>query len=291
MTTSSQPVCSVVIPTYNAAATLPAQLEALSRQTFTEPFEVVVVDNNSTDDSLVVARSWQGRLEGLRVEYAERQGVSAARNVGIRAAWADLVLICDADDVVSDGWLESMVTALREHPYVGGPLETTMLSGPSAEWVPFPPVTPDLFETWEGRRYAFGGNLGMHRKVFDAVGGFDEDYPAGAEEIDFAWRAGDAGFTPVFVPEALVHYRIRTDVRGVLRQQFNSGQGTARLYGRFRPAEVQVRSPVRRLRHELVLMRRFPWRGPRDARISWAATIAFEVGKLVGARRAGCPPP
>jgi hypothetical protein len=77
----------------------------------------------------------------------------------------------------------------------------------------------------------------------------------------------------------------------VLRQQYNSGQGAARLYGRFRPHEVLVRSPLRRMHHEWLLLSRFPWWGGRDARISWLSMMAFEAGKLVGARRAGTPAP
>ena len=282
--------CTVVVPTYNAAGTLPAQLHALATQTITEPFEVVISDNGSTDDSAAVAASWCDRLDLSVVDASRGRGVSVARNVGISASRGDPILLCDADDVVSAGWVQAMVDALRKHPFVGGSLETRMLSGPSASWMPFPEMTTELPETW-GRRWAFGGNLGMRREVFDAVGGFAEDYPAGAEEIDFAWRAGQAGFTPVYVPEALIHYRIRSDVRGVLRQQFNSGQGTAQLYGRFRPPEVVLRSRRAWLRRHLWFLRRFPWRGGQDARISWLVTVAFEAGKLVGARRAGTPAP
>jgi glycosyltransferase involved in cell wall biosynthesis len=275
---SSDPVCSVVIPTYNAARTLPEQLDALVRQTCTEPFEVVISDNNSTDDSAELARRWADRLDLRVVPATRRQGVSAARNDGIAAARTDLILICDADDVVSDEWVAAMLAGLREHDYVGGPLETRSLSGAAARWVPIPERMTGLLETWQGRTYPVGGNLGVRRWVVDAVGGFDEDYPAGAEEIDFAWRAGDLGVTPVFLPDAAVSYRIRDDVRGVLRQQFNSGLGAARLYAKFRPAEVPLRPPLRRAHHELLLLRRFPWRGGRDERIAWASTLAFEAG-------------
>jgi glycosyltransferase involved in cell wall biosynthesis len=283
--------CSVVVPTYNAAATLPAQLGALAEQTIEAPFEVVISDNGSTDDSASVAAAWCDRLDLRVVDASRGRGVSVARNVGIEAAATDLVLLCDADDVVSPGWVEAMSDALRAHPFVGGSLETRTLSGPSASWVPFPEMTTELPQIWGGRRWAFGGNLGMHRRVFEAVGGFAEDYPAGAEELDFAWRAGEAGFTPVYVPEALIHYRIRSDVRGVLRQQFSSGQGTAQLYGRFRPSEVVLRSRRAWVRRELWFLRRFPWRGGREARLSWLMEVAFEAGKLVGARRAGTPAP
>ena len=61
------PRVSVVVPAFNAATTLPAQLEALALQQTSVPFEVIVVDNASTDDTAAVAASYTGRLPGLRV--------------------------------------------------------------------------------------------------------------------------------------------------------------------------------------------------------------------------------
>jgi glycosyltransferase involved in cell wall biosynthesis len=239
----AQPVCSVVIPTYNAAHIIGDQLGALSAQLDAPIFEVIVADNGSTDDLVNVLASWAQRLPLLRrVDASRAKGVSVARNEGIRAAATDKILICDADDLVSPGWVRSFSSALADHAFVGGPVETSRLSGPSAAWVPIPERTQELLESWEGLKFPSGGNLGLHRRVWEAVGGFAEDYPAGAEEIDFAWRARDAGYPAAYVPEALLHYRIRTSLKGVLRQQYNSGRGTATLFSKWRPQEVPVKS-------------------------------------------------
>ncbi|WP_231250917.1 glycosyltransferase family 2 protein [Nocardioides furvisabuli] len=284
--------CTVVIPTYNAAHVIGEQLSALSAQVEAPEFEVVVADNGSTDDLADVVGSWSDRLPRLRrVDASRGRGVSVARNIGIEAAVTDVVLVCDADDRVSPGWVAAMTSALAEHPLVSGPVETTALSGRSATWVPIEQRTTGLFETWEGRTYGIGCNLGLRREVWEAVGGFDENYPAGAEEIDFAWRAWDLGYRFTYVPDALLHYRIRTDLRGVLRQQYNSGRGTATLYAKFRPAEVVPKSVPRRIRHELLLLKQFPWRGSADQRRMWLTLVAFEAGKLVEARRLGSPAP
>ncbi|MBS2936448.1 glycosyltransferase [Nocardioides sp. J2M5] len=284
-------VCSVVIPTYNAAHLIGQQLEALATQVDAPPFEVVVADNNSTDDLAAAAGAWADRLDLRVVDASRAQGVSVARNVGIEHARTDRILICDADDVVCPGWVAALVKALDTHTMAGGPVETARLSGASANWSPIDTQTTHLLTTWGNRPYTFGGNTALRREVFDAVGGYDENYPAGAEEIDFAWRAIDHGYTPVYVPDALVHYRIRTDLRGVLRQQYDSGRGTATLYAKFRPAEVVPKSVPRRLHHELLLLKGFPWRGTGDQRRSWLTVMAFEAGKLVEARRLGSPAP
>lgn len=289
---NAEPVLSVVIPTHNAADVIADQLAALSDQVDAPAFEVVVSDNGSTDDLAEVVDSWRARLPHLRrVDASRGRGVSVARNVGIEHASTDLILVCDADDQVSPGWVAAMHSGLTESPLASGPVETALLSGRSAAWVPVDQRTTGLFETWEGRTYGIGCNLGLRREVWEAVGGFDEHFPAGAEEIDFAWRAWDLGYRFTYVPDALLHYRIRTDLRGVLRQQYNSGRGTATLYAKFRPAEVVPKSLPRRLHHELLLLGQFPWRGSADDRRSWLTLMAFEAGKLVEARRLGSPAP
>ena len=284
--------CSVIIPTYNAAHVIGHQLEALAEQVDAPTFEVVVADNRSTDDLSTVIGQWEARLPLLRVVDASRgQGVSVARNVGIEQARTDRILICDADDVVSPGWVRALSAALHDHPLVSGPAETTELSGPSAGWVPIDEVSTGLYETWSGRTYGLGGNTGLRKEVWAEVGGYDETFPAGAEEIDFAWRAWDLGYHFGYAPDALLHYRIRTDLRGVLRQQYNSGRGTSTLYAKFQPHEVTPKSWARRLHHEALLLREFPLRGSPDDRRRWLTRMAFEAGKLVEARRLRTPAP
>lgn len=287
----ADPACSVVIPSHNAAHLIAQQLDALASQVDAPPFEVVIADNGSTDDLAGVVAGWSDRLQVRIVDASRGRGVSVARNVGIEHAATDRIMICDADDVVAPGWVRAFHDALDEHPLASGPAETVSLSGPSAAWVPIDQRSSGLYETWGGRSYGLGGNTAMRREVWERVGGYDETFPAGAEEIDFAWRAWDLGYRFAYVPEALLHYRIRTDLKGVLRQQYNSGRGTATLYAKFRPAEVVPKSRLRRLHHELLLLRQFPWRGTSDQRRMWLTVMAFEAGKLAGARRLGSPAP
>ena len=284
--------CSVVIPTYNAVDTIGRQLSALASQEDADPFEIIVADNGSTDGLARLIEEWSTRLPWLRhIDASAQRGVSAARNAGIEVARTDRLLICDADDEVSSRWVAAMCHGLAVHPLVSGPVETERLSGRSAAWVPIPARTSSLFETWGGRTYGIGCNLGLRREVWKAVGGFDPSFPAGGEEIDFAWRARDLGFEFGYVEGALLHYRIRADLRGVLRQQYNSGRGVTTLYARHRPQEVRIRSWRRQLHHEYLVLRQFPWRGGADAWRGGAATIAFEAGKVREAVRLRVPSP
>jgi glycosyltransferase involved in cell wall biosynthesis len=105
---------SVIIPARNAAATIEAQLEAISKQTYSGPWEIIVVDNGSTDGTEHVVRAWRQRLPNLLLVSAPHaQGANYARNVGCHSSRGGLLLFCDADDIVESDWMAAMVEACK----------------------------------------------------------------------------------------------------------------------------------------------------------------------------------
>lgn len=106
---------SVVIPAYNEAQLIGACLDALARQK-DDIFEVIVVDNNSTDDTAEVARR---HYPGARVVRELRQGISAARTRGFNEAKGEIIGRIDADTVVSPGWARAMAEAFEQEDTVG----------------------------------------------------------------------------------------------------------------------------------------------------------------------------
>jgi glycosyltransferase involved in cell wall biosynthesis len=119
---------SVVIPARNARRTLGAQLEALRAQDYAGPWELVVADNGSTDGTADLASAWAHTLPLRVVDASLRRGASFARNRGWRSALGDLMAFCDADDVVSSGWLSRLTEAAEEADLVGGPYEFRRLN-------------------------------------------------------------------------------------------------------------------------------------------------------------------
>src|SRR3989344_4221450 len=103
MKTDSKPEVSVVICAYNAARCINGILTSLKHQTFKD-FEVVVVNDGSTDNTAEIAAS-----SGARVINAPHQGLSATRNVGINNAYADIIAIIDADCIAADNWIEEII--------------------------------------------------------------------------------------------------------------------------------------------------------------------------------------
>src|SRR4051794_40828132 len=112
---------SVIMPCLNAEATLAVQLEALAAQQWSEPWELVIADNGSTDSSLSIARRYEARFPAFRiVDASGLRRPSHAFNVGARAATSDSLACCDADDEVAPGWVASMGDALRMHDVAHG---------------------------------------------------------------------------------------------------------------------------------------------------------------------------
>lgn len=284
VTTSRPDVdASVVIPARNAARLLPIQLGALAAQQGGMHVEVVVADNGSTDDTAAVARAWADRFDRLRVVDASQQpGVSHARNVGASHATASAVLFCDADDEADTGWVVAMVEALGTADLVGGPLEPGRLSDPAVlRWRYVPPADA-LPVTMRFLPYATGANLGVKREVLGALGGFDTTYVGGHEEVDFAWRAQLAGHRLAFAPGALMHYRLRGDLRGTVRQTFGYGRSYAQLFDRFQH-EAIPRTPLRReVRTYAAVLRQGVGALRRRELDAWLAGAAWTAGRLYG---------
>lgn len=223
---------SVVIPCLNGAETIEQQLEALASQQSPWPWEIIVADNGSTDGTLTIVRRYMDRLQNLRiVDASDRRGQPHALNVGAHAARGDALLFCDADDEVAPGWLAAMSAALTTHEFVACRIEPRKLNEPwvcasrgepqkdELQRLPYPPYF----------LHAGGGTLGIHRSLFESVGGFDESLPA-YHDTYLCVQMQLAGKTLHFVPEGAVHVRFRDTFRGMYRQGRTYGEYSALLY-------------------------------------------------------------
>lgn len=225
------PSASVIMPALNAANSIGVQLEALARQDFEGAWEVVVVDNGSTDDTVQVCQSYASSLP-IRVVACERPGTGAARNFGAAAAGADLLLFCDADDEVHEGWIRGMVAGLAQHYAVGGRIENDKLNGDRPSYMPRHPDRLPVVAGFLPR--AIAANLGVRRTAFEQVGGFGEDYTYGSGDTEFCWRLQLAGFALGYAPDAVVHYRHRSDLRSVAVKAYKTQRNGGRLYRDYR---------------------------------------------------------
>jgi glycosyltransferase involved in cell wall biosynthesis len=234
-------VLSVIIACLDAADTLGVQLRALATQPCPVTWELLICDNGSTDGTVAVAESFRSRLPNVRIIDASLvRGAGPARNYGVQRARGEFVAFCDADDEVAGDWLATMATALQRHRFVAGRFEKYRLNG--ARTLRSRPLQQqdELQSSDIGARlpHAGGGNMGMRRDDFLALGGFDPQI-RWLEDTDLSWRAQLAGICLTFCPEVVVHVRLRSTFRTMYAQGRQYGVAHAILeerYGRPEPA-------------------------------------------------------
>jgi glycosyltransferase involved in cell wall biosynthesis len=110
-----QPLVSVIIPTYNRAAFLKEALDSLEKQIFKD-FEVIVIDDGSTDTTQDILKAYQSKINLRAIAFSENQGVSKARNWGIRESHLPWIAFLDSDDQWTPNKLEVQMKYLKEHP-------------------------------------------------------------------------------------------------------------------------------------------------------------------------------
>jgi glycosyltransferase involved in cell wall biosynthesis len=279
----SPALVSVCIPSLDTRATLGEQLDALAAQTYEGAWEVVLLDNGSTDDSDSYALEWASRLPSLRVARVAERGISNVRNAARGHARGDLLAFCDADDVVVPGWLAALVEAAGTYDVVGGPLDDTTLNAPNVvRWRGAIPRDA-LMVPLGYRPFAPGGNCAVWAEVVDALGGWDTGYVAGSDDVDFSWRAQERGYTVGFAPGAVIAYRYRPDAKNLYSQFFRYGRTEALLQRRF----AVPRRSVADLWHVWrPLLRRAPaLRRADDDRVVLLRECAYHLGRLWGSVR------
>jgi glycosyltransferase involved in cell wall biosynthesis len=200
------PRLAVVVATYRRAALLPRLVAALEAQDVGKPFEVVVVDDCSGDETAdVLTRLAASARIPLRVVSQPRnRGPAAARNRGWRATGAERIAFTDDDCTPQPGWLAGIDRELDSFDVVQGrtapdPAQVRA-HGPFSRTLDVPAMD-GFFQTC---------NIGYRRSWLERLDGFDEAFrfPMG-EDTDLAWRALGAGARATFTGEALVHHDVR----------------------------------------------------------------------------------
>jgi len=267
---------SVVVPVGSQCAYLGEQLYALATQKTAASYEVLVVDNHPRVRQFDLP---DGRFRVMHEPVVA--GAAHARNVGAFRSGGDVILFCDADDVVAPGWIGGMSrAAARGLDVFGGPIDDVALD-PLKQRGPTLPLPRDL----DLMPWAIGANIGMRSSAFARLGGWNEAFRAG-EEIDLCWRAQLLGLEFGEAPDALVHYRPRASARPALFQGLSWGVAAPRLLVEYGEHGLRRPSLPNATRDWGRLLLAFPWllvspRARRDA----ARLVGLRVGRMLGSLR------
>ena len=273
---------SVIVPVHNAAPFIDELLRSLAEQKDAGDWEVILVDNNSTDDSAAVARRWTSRLPLQILSATERSNPSYARNTGAAAAAGDDLLFIDADDAVDEGYVRAMRAALERHPFVTSRVDSETLNPAWVKNAHGEPWQTHNVGVFFGFLPAAGANIGIKRSLFESVGGFSGKF-SGSEDLAFSWEAQLAtGASVHFVHNAVYRYRYRTTYWQLFVQGRRWGQDSALLYRTFGKRGMPGRPLWTAAREWVSVFAGLVSARSSDARAPLLVRLGFCVGRLEG---------
>ena len=221
--TQHRPLVSVVVCTYNRSRLLEQVLQDLCGQTLDSCyFEVIIVDNNSSDLTPEVAGKYQ-QHENIRYLKELRQGLSNARNTGWQAACAEYVAYVDDDCRIPPVWLEHAREIIEQQaPSIfGGPI-FPFYDSPKPAWF------HDSYHThWLGHsarsldntEFLYGGNLFLRRSLLERLGGFNPELGVTGDKLAYGEETSLQAKTRQVLPEALVFYHPKLHVNHLVRAE------------------------------------------------------------------------
>ncbi len=276
------PKISVLICTYNRSQTLGAAVESVAVQSISQKlnWEIVVVDNNSPDQTRQVVEGLQRRYpQRIRYVFESQQGISHARNTGIREARGEILAFLDDDETAGTDWLQNLTANLHTGEWAGAGgrvLPPSSFSPPrwlsnKCSFASGPLATFDLgLEPGQLNEPAFGANMAFRKEVFDQFGGFRTDLGRTGnkmisnEDTEFGRRLMAAGLKLRYEPSALTYHPVdetRLKRQYFLNWWFNKGRSDVRELGNLASRKTVFGFPLR-------LFRALPW-----AVIRWLVNI------------------
>jgi glycosyltransferase involved in cell wall biosynthesis len=227
---------SVIIPTFNSGKTLRECLESLFQQEFSNRFEVILVDNNSTDRTKEIASSFP-------VLFIEKKGNRAvASNIGVSNARGDIVAFTDSDCILPKTWLKQISSALRRDPSIKcvGGLDLTSSANDSyfAQCI-------GVLEKWGHGRNLYSRSFDAARKIkacnvaYDKealirAGGFDESLPYW-QELELGYRLVRKKYDLLYDPSIYVYHRRRSNPWAYFKQCLIAGSSAVIGWKQIRP--------------------------------------------------------
>ena len=217
-TIQAEPV-SIVVPTFNGALRIEACLDALQRQQTERAFQILVVDDGSTDGTAGIVK----QFAGVRVIHQPNAGPAAARNRGAREAGASILLFTDDDCIPAQNWIDAMLAPFTDPEVVGAKgVYRTRQKPIIARFVQIeyedkyrlmsPEKDIDFIDTY---------SAAFRRDRFLEMGGYDTSFPvACAEDVELSYRMSARGWKMRFVPDAMVGHTHPERLESYLRKKY-----------------------------------------------------------------------
>lgn len=206
---------SVLICTRNRAKSLEATLQRFFAQRFTGgyEFELIVVDNASTDETSKIIESYVAQHpQTVRRLFESRPGLSYARNAAVRAARGEVVAFTDDDVLVAENWLDEIHREFTGDPSLSILGGRVLLADEKLQRATLVVCEErSYFGLPEGVNFAIGANMAFRRELFDRIGLFDVrlgpgKFFAGSDDVEFVYRGLKSGRRLLYAPNVLVYH-------------------------------------------------------------------------------------
>ncbi len=235
---------SFIIPVYNRPNEIRELLESLSHQTYSKPFEIVIVEDGSQQTSEDIVRLYEKQLH-ISYLYKPNSGPGDSRNYGMRKAKGNYFILLDSDCMLPATYLQKVAESLTKD-YVDG------FGGPDTFHPDFSPlqkainyVMTSLFTTGGIRGHKAAAkrfqprsfNMGLSREVFEATEGFGNIHPG--EDPDLTLRMWEKGFQTRLIPEAHVYHKRRIDF-GKFYKQMNKFGLVRPILNKWHPGSSKI---------------------------------------------------
>lgn len=217
-------IASVIVCTYNRSRLLAATIESLISQEFNGKWELIVVDNNSTDDTKLVVESFIYKMTNIRYVFESNQGHSFARNAGITSSTAKYIVFTDDDIFAEPNWLKEIILTFDEDKVVavGGPIKPVWpFNRPewlNKDWMLEPLAVNEFNDAREKGYfvgyYPYGANMAFRREVFNQCGLFATDLGRKRkklltnDDVEIMMRISESGQFIKFAANAVIHHKI-----------------------------------------------------------------------------------
>lgn len=231
------PFISVVVCAYNAESTINGCLSSFAHLSYPK-FELIVVDDGSTDATGRIADEYAARCPYIKVIHQINLGLSAARNAGLYASsgsGGDIVAYTDADCYVDCHWLHYMALTMADGLFVavGGPNLPPPEDNLTAACVAVSPGAPaHVLVTDEIAEHIPGCNMAFRKDRLLEIGGFDPLYRVAGDDVDICWRLQDSGYSIGFCAAMCVWHHRRTTISAYFKQQMGYGRAEGLLMPR-----------------------------------------------------------
>jgi glycosyltransferase involved in cell wall biosynthesis len=238
---------TIVICTYNRGDILHHCLDGILRQTRLDAVsEVVVVNNNCSDGTSSVVGSYHDASVSFREVHELAQGLNNARNCGVRESKTEWIAFLDDDGRPHDTWVEAIIEFISAFPdavVFGGPF-SPYFHEPKPEWLP-----PEFGRFWQGENpvklphdkfWIAGGNMVVHKSVFDAIGLFDGRIGMRGKQLGYGGetffyeKAISHGFGVYYAPKVAMDHLVRSDKFNLswhIRSAYTRGMASMRRAG------------------------------------------------------------